>query len=193
MQPYTTGKVTMYVNRNQGRGRARTVEMRRATLIQMMPSRLRRRLWTSAWPWAGAPLGAQHGPHAEQLARLGIFNAINIEAVPDTTDLARRLNVEIRCTFRLPLKTSLEVNAGRRSREQLHRAGPFVRRDEQEYLRRRRAAAGEAHGHHEWQTGHSRRSIFNSMRWVLRARLFRLAEVHTAEPLPAQLDAFFQL
>ena len=44
LNPYTTGKVTVHIARNQGGGSPDTVEMKRATLIQMMPSRLRRKL-----------------------------------------------------------------------------------------------------------------------------------------------------
>lgn len=164
MQPYTTGKVTMYVNRNQGGGVPDTVEMRRATLIQMMPSRLRRQIVDECVAFReGRRFSVRNMDRTQSnLARLGIFNAINIEAVPDTTDLAaRRLNVEIRCTFDSPLETSLEVNASSKSNSYIGPGLSFGVTNKNIFGGGEQLSV-KLTGTYEWQTGHSRRSIFNS-------------------------------
>ena len=118
LQPYTTGKVTVHVARNQGGGEPDTVEMARATLIQMMPSKLRRKIIDECVSFRPGRRFAVRSMDRTQsnFARLGIFNNIDINAVPDTSDMAaRRLNVDIYATFDEPLETSLEVNASSKS------------------------------------------------------------------------------
>ena len=50
-----------------------------------------------------------------RLARLGIFNAINIDVVPDSARNDRKLNVIVNCTFDTPLEATVELNASSKS------------------------------------------------------------------------------
>ena len=98
LAPYTTGKVTVHIDRSQGGGTADTVELKRSTLIQMMPSRLRRKLIDENVTFRPGRRFSVRNMDLTQanLSRLGIFNTINIEAMPDTSDMAaRRLNVDV--------------------------------------------------------------------------------------------------
>ena len=46
------------------------------------------------------------------LSRLGIFNYINIEAIPDTTSATPTLDVAIECTVMSPVRKRLFANFG---------------------------------------------------------------------------------
>ena len=165
LQPYTTGKVTVHVARNQGGGRADTVEMQRATLIQMMPSRLRRKLIDENVTFRPGRRFSVRSMDRTQanLARLGIFNNINIEAVPDTNDLAaHKLNVDVYATFDTPLETSLEVNASSKSNSYIGPGLTFGVTNKNIFGGGEQLSV-KLTGTYEWQTGRGRRgNIFNS-------------------------------
>lgn len=164
LNPYTTGKVTVHIARNQGGGTPDTVEMKRATLIQMMPSRLRRKLIDENVTFRpGRRFSVRNMDRTQaNLARLGIFNTINIEAYPDTNDLAaRKLNVDVFATFDAPLETSLEVNASSKSNSYIGPGLTFGVTNKNVFGGGEQLSV-KLTGTYEWQTGHGRRSIFNS-------------------------------
>ncbi len=164
LNPYTTGKVTVHIARNQGGGTPDTVEMSRATLIQMMPSRLRRKLIDENVTFRpGRRFSVRNMDRTQaNLARLGIFNTINIEAYPDTNDLAaRKLNVDVFATFDAPLETSLEVNASSKSNSYIGPGLTFGVTNKNVFGGGEQLSV-KLTGTYEWQTGHGRRSIFNS-------------------------------
>lgn len=164
LNPYTTGKVTVHIARNQGGGTPDTVEMKRATLIQMMPSRLRRKLIDENVTFRPGRRFSVRNMDSTQanLARLGIFNTINIEAYPDTNDLAaRKLNVDVFATFDAPLETSLEVNASSKSNSYIGPGLTFGVTNKNIFGGGEQLSV-KLTGTYEWQTGHGRRSIFNS-------------------------------
>lgn len=176
LQPYVTGDVTVRVNRNNGGGTPDTVQLRRATLIQMMPSRLRRKLFDENIAFRpGRTFSVRNMDRTQSnLSRLGIFNSINIEAWPDTltsgADGRRRLNVDIDCTFDAPLEASVEVNASSKSNSYI---GPGITLG---ITNKNIFGGGEqlsvkATGSYEWQTGAGRKSIFNSYEIGLTASL----------------------
>ena len=176
LQPYVTGDVTVRVNRNRGGGMPDTVQLRRATLIQMMPSRLRRKLFDENIAFRpGRTFSVRNMDRTQSnLSRLGIFNSINIEAWPDTltsgADGRRRLNVDIDCTFDAPLEASVEVNASSKSNSYI---GPGITLG---ITNKNIFGGGEqlsvkATGSYEWQTGSGRKSIFNSYEIGLTASL----------------------
>ncbi len=164
LNPYTTGKVTVHIARNQGGGTPDTVEMKRATLIQMMPSRLRRKLIDENVTFRpGRRFSVRNMDRTQaNLARLGIFNTINIEAYPDTNDLAaRKLNVDVFATFDAPLEASLEVNASSKSNSYIGPGLTFGVTNKNIFGGGEQLSV-KLTGTYEWQTGHGRRSIFNS-------------------------------
>ena len=164
LQPYTTGKVTVHVARNQGGGEPDTVEMARATLIQMMPSKLRRKIIDECVSFRPGRRFAVRSMDRTQsnFARLGIFNNIDINAVPDTSDMAaRRLNVDIYATFDEPLETSLEVNASSKSNSYIGPGMTFGVTNKNMFGGGEQLSV-KLTGTYEWQTVSGRRSIFNS-------------------------------
>ena len=162
-QLYRTGNVTMYVFRNAGGGHADTVEMSRGTLIQMMPSRLRRQLMDECVTFKRGKMFSVRDMDRTQsyLARLGIFNSITISALPDTLAVDPTIDVAISCTFDMPLETSIEANVSSKSNSYL---GPGVTLG----LTNRNVFGGGEQlsvnltGSYEWQTGHGSSSVFNS-------------------------------
>lgn len=165
-QQYKTGKVTVHIDRYQGGGTPDTIQLRRSTLIQMKPSRLRTRLLDENITFRpGRTFSVRDMDRTQQyLSRLGIFNAINIEAAPDTTrtDGKRLLDVDIFCTFDSPLEASIEVNASSKSNSYI---GPGITLG---ITNKNIFGGGEqlsvkATGSYEWQTGQGRKgNIFNS-------------------------------
>lgn len=163
-EAYTTGTVTIHVERNQGGGRPDTISLPRATLIQMMPSRLRHSSIAECISFRpGRTFSVRNMDRTQtNLARLGIFNNINIEAVPDTADMAaHRLNVDIFCTFDTPLETSLEVNASSKSNSYIGPGLTFGVTNKNIFGGGEQLSV-KLTGSYEWQTGSGRRSVFNS-------------------------------
>ncbi len=165
LKPYRTGKVTVHVARSQGGGRPDTVKMARATLIQMMPSRFRRKIIDEDITFRpGRTFSVRNMDRTQSnLARLGIFSAINMEANVDTTAAPgeRLLDVDIYCTFDTPLETSLEVNASSKSNSYI---GPGITFGvtNKNLFGGGEQLSGKITGTYEWQTGHGRSSVFNS-------------------------------
>ncbi len=162
--PYSTGHVTIHVDRNQGGGEPDTIELKRATLIQMIPSRLRSKSIEECITFRPGSIFSVRRMNSTQtnLARLGIFNSIDIDAMPDTANMAaKRLNVDIYCTFDTPLETSLEVNASSKSNSYIGPGLTFGVTNKNLFGGGEQLSV-KATGSYEWQTGSGSRSIFNS-------------------------------
>lgn len=129
-----------------------------------MPSRLRRKLIPECVTFRSGRTFSVRDMNRTQtyLSRLGIFNSINIEVTPDTVNGRRDLlDVNIDCTFDRPLEARVEVNASSKSNSYI---GPGVTLG---LTNRNLFGGGELlsvtlTGSYEWQTGHDRRSVFNS-------------------------------
>lgn len=166
LEAYRTGKVTVYLSRYQGGGEPDTIQMQRATLIQMKPSRFRSNIVNEAVVFRPGRTFSVRQMNTTQtrLARLGIFNGIDIDVFPDTTAGADShvLDVAVRAAFDSPLETSLEVNASSKSNSYI---GPGITFG---VTNKNLFGGGEQlsvklTGTYEWQTGRSKnRSIFNS-------------------------------
>lgn len=164
LRPYRTGKVTIRVNRAQGGGEPDTVKLDRATQIQMMPSRLRRKIFDENVMFRpGRTFSVRNMDRTQaNLARLGIFSGIEINARPDTSvHDSRVLDVDIDCTFDTPLETSLEVNASSKSNSYIGPGLTFGVTNKNIFGGGEQLSV-KLTGTYEWQTGRGRGSIFNS-------------------------------
>ncbi|MDE5744764.1 MAG: hypothetical protein K2H84_03770, partial [Paramuribaculum sp.] len=101
---WRTGTITTRINRNKGGGTPDTIETPRGTVIQMMPSRLRRKLIPECITFRQGKIFSVRDMNRTQtyLSRTGIFNNIEINAIPDTASGKRVLDVLIDCTFDAP-------------------------------------------------------------------------------------------
>ena len=164
LEPYKTGKITVYVERNEGGGYSDTVTLQRATLIQKMPSRLRRKVLDESILFReGRTFSVRRMDQTQaNLARLGIFNTINIEAYPDTLNREKHiLDVDIFCTFDSPLEMSLEVNASSKSNSYIGPGLTFGVTNKNIFGGGEQLSV-KATGSYEWQTGRGRGNVFNS-------------------------------
>lgn len=164
---YRTGNIVTHVYRNAGGGVADTLLTNRGTVIQMKPSRLRKSLIPGCITFREGKIFSVRDMNRTQsyLARLGIFNGIDIEAELDTAALRRGehlLNVDIQCTFDKPMEASLEVNLSSKSNSYI---GPGLNVG---VTNRNIFGGGELfsvalNGSYEWQTGRDKnKSVFNS-------------------------------
>lgn len=171
---YVTGHTTVVVNRYKGDQTPDTVEIRPdMTLVQMQPTRLRRALIPECVRFRKGRVFSVRNMNRTQtyLARLGIFRAIDITAIPDTTAEEPTLNVLVNCRFDAPLEASIEVNASSKSNSYI---GPGLTFG---ITNRNIFGGGEQlsvqlTGAYEWQTGRGRHGgIFNSYEAGLTASL----------------------
>ncbi|WP_304510856.1 BamA/TamA family outer membrane protein, partial [Duncaniella muris] len=146
----------------------------KGTLIRYLPSRLRDGLIPSCIAFREGRTFSVRQMNATQtrLARLGIFNNININVIPDTLRKNDNLlNVVIECTYDKPLEASVEANVSSKSNSYL---GPGVTLG---LTNRNLFGGGELltvslTGAYEWQTGSGRHnSVFNSYEIGLNATL----------------------
>ena len=159
---FKVGKVEVVLNRNNGGGKPDTIEMKRATLIQMRPSRFRKQIIDEAVSLRPGRTFSVRAMDRTQsnLSRLGIFNSLNIEAFPDSVD-SDVLNTVITGTFDSPLEMSIEMNASSKSNSYI---GPGLTLG----LTNKNIFGGgeqlsvKLTGSYEWQTGRGRNSVFNS-------------------------------
>lgn len=170
---YVTGSITTYVFRNQGGGDPDTIVTNRGVIVQYKPSRLRHGLIPECVTFRSGKVFSVRDMNRTQtyLSRLGIFNAISIDAVRDTLASVPTLDVVISCTFDKPIEASAEVNASSKSNSYL---GPGLTLG---ITNRNLFGGGELlsvdlTGSYEWQTGRdSHGSIFNSYEVGLNASL----------------------
>lgn len=165
---WTTGNVTLRANKPYIKTeRFDTIPTSRGTIIQMMPSRLRHNLVPECVAFReGRTFSVRDMERTQtQLARLGIFNAIDLTVHPDTLSGQHRLDIDIDCTFDVPLEASIEVNASSKSNSYI---GPGVTLG---VTNHNLFGGGEQlnvslTGTYEWQTGKNhgghKSSIFNS-------------------------------
>lgn len=173
LERYRTGKVTTYIFRNDGQGTPDTVQTSRGTLIQMMPSKFRRALIDENVTFREGKVFSVRDMNRTQsyLARLGIFNAISINVVPDSTRDGRYLDVAISCTFDRPLEASLEVNASSKSNSYIGPGLTFGVTNRNIFGGGEQLAVNLT-GSYEWQTGkEANRSMFNSYEFGIDASL----------------------
>lgn len=164
LERYTTGKVTVVVNRNAGGGKPDTVQEPNLTLVRMRPLKLRTAMIPECVTFRPGRTFSVREMNRTQtyLSRLGIFNSIQIHAYPDTTSFdKRRLDVIVDCTLDSPYEASIEANVSSKSNSYL---GPGLTMS---LTNRNMFGGGEQFrigltGSYEWQTGHNRSSVFNS-------------------------------
>ena len=164
LERYRTGKVTLHVDRNEGGGIPDTIAMKRATLVQMRPSKLRQKSIEECISFRPGRVFSVRNMDRTQtnLSRLGIFRTINIEAKPDTASRDEKLlDVDIFCTFDIPLETSLEVNASSKSNSYIGPGLSFGVTNKNMFGGGEQLSV-KLTGTYEWQTGSDRSSIFNS-------------------------------
>ncbi len=171
---YRTGEITTYIYRNNGGGTPDTTETDKGTLIRYLPGRLRNGLIPSCIAFREGRTFSVRQMNTTQtrLARLGIFNNININVVPDTLSPDRDLlDVVIECTYDKPLEASVEANLSSKSNSYL---GPGLTLG---VTNRNVFGGGELltlslTGAYEWQTGSGKRnSALNSYEVGINANL----------------------
>jgi hypothetical protein len=173
LNQFKTGKITVTVNRPDGDGTPDTIQLQRATLIQMQPSRLRKSVIADNTTFRPGKIFSVRDMDRTQtyLSRLGIFSSINIEPKFDRENIDKRLlDVNIDCKLDIPLVTSFEVNATSKSNSYLGPGLTFGVTNNNIF------GGGEqftvsATGTYEWQTGKGHSSIFNSYETGLTASL----------------------
>lgn len=165
MEQYRTGNITLHVGREQGGGVPDTISLSRAILIQMLPSKLRAKTMDECITFRKNRIFSVRNMNRTQsnLSRLGIFRTISIEAVPDTTVRDEKLlNVDIFCTFDMPLETSLEVNVSSKSNSYIGPGASFGVTNKNIFGGGEQLSV-KVNGTYEWQTGKGKdRSLFNS-------------------------------
>jgi len=163
---YITGNITTVINRNDGNSASPdTFETKRGTVIQMMPSHLRRELIPECVTFRTGKLFSVRDMNRTQnyLSRLGIFNEITIEAFPDTTSTVPTLDVLVNCTLDKPLEATLEVNASSKSNSYLG-PGLIFGITNKNLFGGGEQFSVKLNGSYEWQTGANRShsGVFNS-------------------------------
>ena len=162
--PWRTGSITTHILRNRGGGTPDTFQTRRGTVIQMMPSRLRRKLIPECITFREGKTFSVRDMDRTQtyLSRTGIFSGIEINVFPDTLEGKRELDVDISCTFDAPLEASLEVNVASKSNSYLGPGLMFGLTNKNLFGGGEQLSVNLT-GSYEWQTGRDRKgSIFNS-------------------------------
>lgn len=176
LKKYKTGNITVLVNRNKGGGTPDTFNLKRCTLIQMTPSRLRKGLIPECLAFRPGKVFSVRDMDRTQtyFSRLGIFNQIDISVYRDTLSSVDdpRLDVLVSCTFDAPIEASVEVNASSKSNSYL---GPGIIFG---VTNKNIFGGGEQLGIHvnanyEWQTGrHSEKGgLFNSFEFGVNGSL----------------------
>ena len=166
LRKYSTGHITVNIFRANGGGTPDTIQYPDITIVQMMPSRLRRRILPECIRFRPGRTFSVRDMNRTQtyLSRLGIFSGIEIEAIPDTASSPDnpRLNVQINCTFDKPLEVSVEANATSKSNSHIG-PGLIVGVTNRNIFGGGEQLSVKLNGSYEWQTGGGRKGgIFNS-------------------------------
>lgn len=163
LKRYSTGSITVVVNRNLGGGRPDTIRTPRIDIVRMRPIKLRTAIIPECVTFRKGRTFSVRDMNRTQtyLSRLGIFNDISINAYPDTTAAKPTLNVLVECRLDAPYEASVEANVSSKSNSYI---GPGVTLS---LTNRNMFGGGEQFrvgltGAYEWQTGHNRSSVFNS-------------------------------
>lgn len=174
-QRYVTGKITTIIHRADGDAtHADTFSTKRGTVIQMMPSRLRRALIPECIAFRpGRTFTVRQMNNTQTyFSRLGIFSGIEINAMPDTTATVPTLDVTIDCTLDKPLEATLEVNATSKSNSYIG-PGLIFSVTNKNIFGGGEQLSVKLNGSYEWQTGRDRGkgSVFNSYEFGATASL----------------------
>lgn len=172
LRRYKTGDVKVFLFRNRGGGTPDTIPLPKATLIQMKPSRFRQGLIPECVTFRKGQYFAVQRMNSTQtrFARLGIFNNIDINVFPDTVAKEPTLDVEVACTFDVPLEMTVELNASSKSNSYLG-PGALIGVTNHNIFGGGEQLSFSATGSYEWQTGKNASSIFNSYEVGLSASL----------------------
>lgn len=164
-QRYVTGRITTIVHRADGAGTPDTFQTSRGTVIQMTPSRLRRKLIPECIAFRpGRTFTVRQMNNTQTyLSRLSIFSGIEINAIPDTTASRPTLDVVIDCTFDRPLEATLEANVTSKSNSYLGPGLVFGVTNKNLFGGGEQFSV-QVNGSYEWQTGRNRgkNGVFNS-------------------------------
>ncbi|MCM1452824.1 MAG: BamA/TamA family outer membrane protein, partial [Clostridium sp.] len=172
LQRYKVGKVTMRVFRHEGDGYPDTIQLPGVELVKMMPSRLRPSVVTNnvlLHPGRYVSTFAVNNTQT-RLSRLGIFNGINVEAIPDTAAATPTVDMLIDATYDMPLEVQLEVNASSKSNSYIGPGASVTVTNHNVFGGGEQLSVGLT-GAYEWQTGHDARSVFNSYEFGLNSTL----------------------
>ena len=169
IEPYRTGKVTVHVNRPNGRshGTPDTIVTDRATLINQVPMRLRTSSVMDNIMFRSGRVFSVRSMDATQsyLSRLGMYSSVTIDATPDTAaaNRGRRvLDVDVYATLDKPLEASIEVNASSKSNSYLG-PGIVLGLTNKNIFGGGEQLSVQLAGNYEWQTGSGNKGgIFNS-------------------------------
>lgn len=170
---FRTGSITTVINRHNGGGTPDTFMTNKGEVIVMEPSKLRRQLIPENITFREGKYFSVRDMDRTQtyLSRLGIFDGIDIMAIPDTSAKEPTLNVLIDCTFSVPWTANFEVNVASKSNSYL---GPGARIG---ITNRNLWGGGEQFnmtltGSYEWETGKGKHSsVFNSYEFGISAAL----------------------
>lgn len=163
LDKYITGDITVNVHKHAGGGTPDTIPLQNLTIVQMMPSKLRKSVITDNVAFRPGRTFSVRSMNNTQtyLSRMGIFDAISINAIPDTSAAVPTLDVIIDATFDIPLEAQFELNASSKSNSYIGPGVSFGVTNHNIF------GGGEQlnvnlKGSYEWQTGNGSRSIFNS-------------------------------
>ena len=172
LKRYKVGDVTVHVYRNRGGGHADTIQLKRAKLIEMKPMRLREELIDESITFRkGRNFSVRDMDRTQSyLARYGIFNAINMNVIPDYGAEEPTLNVDISCTLDVPLEASIEANATSKSNSYIG-PGAILGLTNRNLFGGGEMLSTKLTGSYEWQTGSQHSSVFNSYEVGLSASL----------------------
>ena len=175
LDKYTTGHVTMVVNRYRGRQKPDTINISPGIdLVQMKPSKFRKKIVSESVHFRPGRTFSVRSMDRTQtlLSRMGIFKSIDIQALPDTTASKPTLDVLIDCTLDAQYQASAEVNVASKSNSYL---GPGLSLG---ITNTNVFGGGEQlgvnlTGTYEWQTGRNRGKggVFNSYEFGVTATL----------------------
>lgn len=172
---YRTGNIVTKVERRSTRrpGVPDTMQTNRGEVIVYRPSRLRSNLIPSCITFREGKLFSVRDMDRTQdrLSRLGIFGNIQIQPVPvDTTEENPLLDVLIECRFDRPMEASIEVNATSKSNSYIG-PGILLGLTHHNLFGGAEKFSLTMNADYEWQTGHGKRSLFNSYEFGLTASL----------------------
>lgn len=174
IEPYRTGRITMIVHRNSGYGRGwDTIPLAMGELYQQLPSRVRPGVFNDNVTFKPGKIFSVRDMDRTQsyLAQLGIFSNITIEAIADTTEGRRNLDVTINTTLEKPIEGSIEVNASSKSNSYLG-PGVILGMSNKNMFGGGEQLSLQLTGSYEWQTGRGAKGgLFNSYEFGLTGSL----------------------
>lgn len=173
---YKLGNIHTYVLRQSNRrpGTPDTLNTQKGELIVYRPARLRENMIPSCITFReGRYFSVRNMDRTQQrLARLGIFNNIQIQAVPtDTSASNPTLDVFITCQFDRKMEVSMEANVTSKSNSYLGPGLVFGVTNNNLFGGAEKLTV-QLNANYEWQTGsHTKGSVFNSYEFGLNGTL----------------------